>query len=100
VMRRLDSAAFVHKWNSKWNARCGLSELEQALAALPRDTKVAWENWPPRFTYPSEDVTQQVMEFAKSRGIQLELLPVADKTIFPKTSQSGGPSGNGGSEDF
>jgi hypothetical protein len=84
LMLRLDRAAFIHKWNSKWGARCGISDLKQALSALPANTDVAWENWPRRFTYPPEDVTHDVMEFAKSRDIHLELLPVTDKPIFPE----------------
>lgn len=87
LILRLDRAAFIHKWNSKWSAQCGPSDLERTLAALPQNTHVAWENWPPRFTYPSPARTYEVINFAKSKNIRLELSPVTDQPVFPKTAR-------------
>jgi hypothetical protein len=75
IMTRAESNTFIHSWFAKRNAKCGISELKKALAALPKDSHVFWEDWPPRFDYPPESVIQEMMGFAGSRGIHLEQSP-------------------------
>ncbi len=67
---------FLHSWTSKWGAKCGLAQLKEALAVLPSGTHVFWNTWPPRKCYyPEERIVNEVREFAKNKGVYLELLP-------------------------
>ena len=69
------SMRFVENPFNKWGGQCGISKLKEDLSMLPKDTYVEWVNWS-WFPYPSEAVTSDVMEFAKSKGVELTLEPV------------------------
>lgn len=76
VMIQAKSHAFLRSWSKKKQAKCGMSELQKALAALPRNSVVLWQDWPPaNLDYPPDDVVQQVIEFAKANGIELKQSP-------------------------
>ncbi|MGI8957769.1 MAG: hypothetical protein ACR2II_12765 [Chthoniobacterales bacterium] len=76
IMSCAERNKFIHDWFPKRNAQCGIAELKKALTALPKGSHVFWEDWPPRkFEYPSESVIAEMIEFAKSNGIQLEQSP-------------------------
>jgi len=78
LMLEYKSDRFIHKWNSKWGAKCGIAKLEEALAALPKDTYVGWNNWPPKFDYPPDNIIDEVIEFAKSKGVRIEVDPAIE----------------------
>jgi hypothetical protein len=65
----------THDFWSKWNGQCGIPKLKKALSAVPKDQVVYWNNWPDKFTYPERDVVREIIDFAKTKGIQLEELP-------------------------
>ena len=66
----------THDFTSKWAGRCGIAQLKQELAALPKDRRaVYWNDWPSKFTYPDERVVQEIIDFAKTQGIRLEQSP-------------------------
>ena len=65
----------THDFWSKWRGRCGVSTLKEALAAVPPDQYVYWDDWPDKFTYPEDPVVQDVLACAKSKGIHLEVSP-------------------------
>ena len=76
VMITAESHKFIHRWTAKWNAKCGVVELKQALAALPKGTVVLWESWPPRkMDYPPENVVQEIIQFAESKDIHIRESP-------------------------
>jgi hypothetical protein len=76
IIIRADADKFLRSWTAKRGARCGASELKSALAALPKDSYVFWEDWPPKhFDYPPENIVQEIIEFAKSKGVHLEQSP-------------------------
>jgi hypothetical protein len=76
IMVRADADKFLHSRRAKESARCGVFELKRALTALPRLSHVFWEDWPPKqFDYPPDSVVEEVIDFAKSRGIHLEQSP-------------------------
>jgi hypothetical protein len=75
IMSGAERNKFIHSWFAKRNAKCGMSELKKALVALPKSSHVFWEDWPPKFNYPSESVIREMIEFAKSKGINLEQSP-------------------------
>jgi hypothetical protein len=75
-MIQAESHKFLRSWTAKRNAKCGISELKKALGALPKDAFVLWQDWPPgKFDYPPDNVVQEAIEFAKSRGVRLEQSP-------------------------
>ena len=65
----------THDLWSKWWGQCGVPKLKEALAATPRDKQILWSDWPSRFTYPDDHVVQELMGFARSKGIRLEQSP-------------------------
>src|SRR6266705_2297674 len=68
IMLEVERPKFIHSWFPKTGAKCGISGLKKALVALPKDTYVFWETWPPKkMDYPPENVVQEVIEFAESR---------------------------------
>jgi hypothetical protein len=75
IMTCAERNKFIHTWFPKRNAKCGVSEFKAAIAVLPKDSQVFWQDWPPKFNYPPESVIAQMIEFAKSKGIDLEESP-------------------------
>jgi hypothetical protein len=67
-----------HDFWSKWKGQCGLAKLKEALAAVPRDKGVEWNNSPPKFELPSEKFCDQMVEFAKKEGVNLHPNPSLD----------------------
>jgi hypothetical protein len=76
IMIQAESHKFLRSWTAKRDAKCGTSELKKALIALPKDSYVSWEDWPPgKFDYPADNVVQEIIEFARSKGIHLTQSP-------------------------
>ena len=75
IMSCAERNQFIHSWFPKRNAKCGVSELKETLASLPKDSHVFWEDWPPKFDYPQENLIQKMIEFAKNKGVRLEQSP-------------------------
>ena len=65
----------THDFWSKWNGQCGISKLKEALSAVPKDQIVYWNDGTGKFTYPDSAVVQEIIDFAKTKGIQLEESP-------------------------
>jgi hypothetical protein len=65
----------THDFWSKWNGQCGISKLKEALSAVPKDQIVYWNDGTGKFTYPDRAVVQEIIDFAKTKGIQLEESP-------------------------
>jgi hypothetical protein len=75
IMTCAERNRFIHTWFPKRNAKCGIPELKTALAVLPKDSRVFWQDWPPTFNYPQEKVIEEMIEFAKTKDIHLEQSP-------------------------
>jgi hypothetical protein len=76
LMKEADRSQFIHRWFPKRNARCGIPELKKALAALPKNSLVCWNDWPPKeMDYPPDNVVDEIQRFAKANGIRVELYP-------------------------
>jgi hypothetical protein len=76
IMTRAESHKFIHRWFPKRNAKCGVSALKTALATLPPNAYVYWQDWPPKkFDYPADNVIQDIIEFAESKDIHLKESP-------------------------
>jgi len=76
IMIQAESHKFLRSWTAKRNAKCGISELKKALTTLQKDSHVLWQDWPPaKFDYPSDNVVQEIIEFAKGSGIDLKQSP-------------------------
>jgi hypothetical protein len=71
-----------HDFWSKWNGKCGVENMKKALSAVPKDKYVYWENWPRKFHYPSHEFCDEILEFAKTKGVHLELNPALDTDLF------------------
>jgi membrane-bound ClpP family serine protease len=65
----------IHSWTSKWGGKCGSSQLKGALGSLPKGSYVHWYSWPPKFDYPPGIDIDELTEFAKTKGINLQLSP-------------------------
>jgi hypothetical protein len=65
----------THDITSKWAGRRGISQLKQELAVLPKGRVVYWNDSPGKFTYPEDSIIQEVIDFAKGKGIRLEQSP-------------------------
>jgi hypothetical protein len=65
----------THDLTSKWAGRCGIVQLKQELAALPKGRAVYWNDWASKFTYPDQRVVQELIDFAKDHSIRLEQSP-------------------------
>lgn len=89
LMPRTDRDRFLGDWTGKWRAQCGIPNLEKALAHVPKDMMVGWQNRPSRFTYPDQKVVRQVLDFANSKGIRIELEPTLDAPLFPEAKGDG-----------
>lgn len=73
LMIQADRYQFRRRWFPKRHAKCGLADLKLAIAAVPRDKLILWQNSPSEgFDYPDENVIREMIEFAKDRGIKLE----------------------------
>jgi len=76
IIIRAEADKFLHSWTAKKSAKCGASELKRTLAALPKDSYVFWEDWPPKnFDYPPENIVHEIIEFAKGKGVHVEQSP-------------------------
>jgi len=71
-----------HDFWSKWRGQCGVPKLKEALSAVPKDKYVQWNNWPPKFQYPSYKFCEEVEEFTKTKGLRLEISPAVDAPMF------------------
>jgi len=65
----------THDFWSKGRGRCGIANLKDALSAVPKDQTVDWNDWPGKFSYPDDQLVQEVIEFAKTKGIRIEQMP-------------------------
>lgn len=75
-MTRAESNEYIHTWFPRRNAKCGTAELKHRLASLPTGAFVEWQTWPPKgFDYPADSVVEEIVEFAKGKGIRLEQSP-------------------------
>jgi hypothetical protein len=76
IMTQAEGDRFIHRWFPKRGAKCGISDLEAALVALPKGSYVLWEDWPPKgFDYPPDNVVAEVITFAQKNDIHLERSP-------------------------
>jgi hypothetical protein len=76
LMREYQRGRFIHSWTSKWGAKCGVAELKQALSALPKETYVYWNTWPPKnCDYPEDTVVREVVDFAATKNVHVQLAP-------------------------
>ena len=76
LMREFERHKFIHRWFPKRNLKCGVPELKQALASLPKGTTVLWTNWPKKFDYPDQTVIDDLIAFAAQHDVRLEESPV------------------------
>jgi hypothetical protein len=90
LMQRYKRNEFIKGWFSKWRGKCGVSELKHELSTLPQNTYIEWNNWPPRFTYPQQNVADELVEFAKTKGLRLELNPAFDQPVFSEEGHKKG----------
>ena len=72
----------THDFWSKWSGQCGVANLKNALSAVPKDKYVYWNNWPGKFRYPSDKFCDEIIAFAKGKGVHLELNPTLDAEVF------------------
>ena len=77
IMIQAESHEFLKSWMPQRSSTCGISALKKALSTLPKDSHVFWQDWPPKFKYPSDRVVAEVIEFATSKNIHLEQSPSA-----------------------
>jgi len=75
LMYNFEASRTIHSWTSKWGGRCGTSELKQALSSLPEGSYVFWYTWPSKFDYPPSLDTDGLIALAKSKGVNLQLIP-------------------------
>jgi hypothetical protein len=68
----------THDFWSKWSGQCGIPKLKEALSAVPEDQVVYWNNWPGKFTYPERQVLDEIIDFAKAKGIRVEESPALE----------------------
>jgi hypothetical protein len=78
----IDSARARHDFWSKWNGQTGVENLKKTLSAVPKDKYVYWQNSPSKFQYPSGEFCDEIIGFAKSQGLHLELNPTTDSEVF------------------
>jgi hypothetical protein len=71
-----------HDFWSKWRGQCGVPKLKEALSAVPKDKYIQWNNSLPKFQYPSYKFCEEVEEFAKTKGLRLEISPAVDAPMF------------------
>lgn len=82
IVPRIQRGRATHDFWSKWHGKCGIAQLKDALAAVPKNKRVVWINSPPRFTLPSERFCDEMVEFAKTKGITLHVNPMLDTEMF------------------
>ena len=75
LMFNFEASRAIHSWTSKWGGRCGISELKQTLSSIPEGSYVYWYTWPSKFDYPPSLDTDELIELAKGRGVNLQLAP-------------------------
>jgi hypothetical protein len=75
LMFNFEARRAIHSWTSKWGGRCGIPELKQTLSSLPEGSYVFWYTWPSKFDYPPSVDTDELIELAKSKGVNLQLTP-------------------------
>jgi hypothetical protein len=76
-----DSA--LHNLTSKWTGESGVSRLREVLAGVPKDKYVLWNNWPPKFQYPSNKFCEDIKAFAENKGVHFDIEPVVDESRAP-----------------
>ena len=64
--------------------QCGVANLKKALSAVPKDKYVQWNNWPPKFQYPSEKFCEEIIDFCKTQDVHLDLNPALDAEMFTR----------------
>lgn len=82
IVPRIEQGNVIRGFWSKWRGRCGVSQLKESLAAVPRDKRVVWTNRPPKFELPSEKFCDQIVEFAKTREVKFSINPMLDTEMF------------------
>lgn len=76
IMLEYQRLGFIHSWFPKRKGKCGIEDLKHELSALPKDSNVLWETWPPKkFAYPADKIVDEVMQFAEARGIHVRQSP-------------------------
>jgi hypothetical protein len=76
LMREFERRRFIHQWFPKRKLRCGITDLKDALASLPKGTSVLWTDWPGTFEYPASNVMEDVIAFARQHEVHIEQSPV------------------------
>lgn len=82
LVPRIDRGRVIHDFWSKWRGQRGVARLKEALRVVPKDKHVIWTNSPPRFELPSAKFCDELVEFAKSNGVDLSINPVTDAESF------------------
>jgi hypothetical protein len=82
LVPRIQQGRITHDFWSKWHGQCGVSVLKDALAAVPTNKRVMWINSPPRFELPSERFCDEMVEFAKKKGLNISVNPMLDAEMF------------------
>ena len=76
IMLEFQRLRFIHSWFPKRNGKCGVDQLKNALSALPKDSNVFWETWPPKnLDYPPQAVVDEIIAFAEADGIHVKQSP-------------------------
>jgi len=84
LVPRIEQGRAIHDFWSKWQGQCGVSQLKEKLASVPKEKSVVWTDRPPRFEFPSETFRDELVEFAKSKGLDLSLSPRLDGEVYPE----------------
>jgi hypothetical protein len=82
LVPRIEQGRATHNFWSKWHGQCGVSQLKNALTAAPMNKNIVWINYPPRFVLPSEHFCDEMLVFAKSKGVKFRLNPMLDVEMF------------------
>jgi hypothetical protein len=75
MMFNFEVSGVIHGRAAKRGGRCGVSELKEALSAVPAGSYVYWYTWPSKFDYPASVDTDGLIDFARSNGVSLRLTP-------------------------
>jgi hypothetical protein len=76
LIREFERRKFVHRWFPRRKLKCGVAELKQALASLPKGTSVLWTDWPGTFDYPAPGISEDLIAFAAQHEVRVEKSPI------------------------
>jgi hypothetical protein len=82
LVPRIEEGRVIRGFWSKWQGQCGVSQMKDALLAVPKNKRVVWINRPPRFQLPSERFCDEMVEFAKTKGLNFIVNPMLDAEMF------------------